>query len=207
VANYTLDGEWQRQTRALRSVLRGDFDHVWLLADSLNVERVAAAGFDGIAVYDPRVGPKRYLAAARDATAYGLVFSFNVNPGFHVVRPRAPVVDDCGQAVPHPPFVPASEGLDLGSAAGRESAARLAARRIADSFAVTIALQSDPGLANAQRGFFPAYVNSFNEWHEGTVFEPMKDAAALDAEEKASGYDNPERGDYRLALLKELLRS
>jgi hypothetical protein len=72
---------------------------------------------------------------------------------------------------------------------------------------VTIALQSDPGLANAQRGFFLAYVNSFNEWHEGTVFEPMKDAAALDAEEKASGYDNPERGDYRLALLKELLRS
>ena len=34
----------------------------------------------------------------------------------------------------------------------------------------------------------------------------MKDAAALSPEERAWGYDNPGRGDYRLALLKDLLR-
>ena len=206
VANFTVDGEWQQQTGALRSVLRGDFDHVWLLADSLNVDRVAASGFDGIAIYDNRVGPDRYASAARDASAHGLVFSLNVNPGFHVVRPRRPVIDDCGQTIPHPAFLPSGEGLDLSTALGRERASELSQARIVDSFAATVGLQSDPALRNAQRGFFLTYVNSFNEWHEGHAFEPMKDAAMLSPEEQASGYHNPERGDYRLGLLKKLLR-
>jgi hypothetical protein len=206
VANYTVDGEWQQQTTALRSILRGDFDRVWLLADSMNVDRVAASGFDGIAVYDPRVGPERYAEAARAASAFGLVFSFNVNAGFAVVRPRLPRVDDCGQVVPHPPFVPAAEGLDLSRSSGRELAATLGGQRIIDSFEATVALQSDPSLANARRGFFLAYVNSFNEWHEGTAFEPMKDAGDLVADELAAAYGNPPRGDYRLALLAKLLR-
>ena len=67
--------------------------------------------------------------------------------------------------------------------------------------------QTDPALLNAQRGFFLAYVNSFNEWHEGHAFEPMKDAPMLSPEEQASGYHNPERGDYRLGLLEKLLRA
>ncbi len=206
VANFTANGEWQQQLGALRSVLRGDFDRVTVLADSLTIESVAASGFDGIAVYDNRVGPERYAAAAQAASARGLLFSFNVNPGFHVVRPRVPRVDDCGQAVSHPPFVPApDERLALKTPAWRARMAELASRRIIDSFEATIALQTDPSLMNAQRGFFLTYVNSFNEWHEGTSFEPMTDAAALSPEERVWGYDNPARGDYRLALLKELL--
>jgi glycosyl hydrolase family 99 len=206
VADYTPDREWQQQLGALRSVLRGDFERVRVLADSLGVDRVAASGFDGIAVYDNRVGPERYAAAARAASDNGLLFSFNVNPGFHLVRPRVPVVDECGQAVPHPPFLPPGKGLDLTTPLGRERAAQLSSRRIIDSFAATVALQTDPALLNAQRDFFVTYVNSFNEWHEGHAFEPMRDAAALTPEELAWGYDNPQRGDYRLALLKELVR-
>jgi hypothetical protein len=134
------------------------------------------------------------------------LFSFNVNPGFQLVRPRVPAVDECGQAVPHPSFLPGGEGLDLSSAAGRERAADLSGQRIVDSFESTVAVQTDPSLRNAQQGFFLTYVNSFNEWHEGHSFEPMKDAAALSPEERTWGYDNPGRGDYRLALLKDLLR-
>lgn len=207
VANYTVDTEWQQQTRTLRSVLRGDFDHVWLLADSMNVDRVAASGFDGIAVYDPRVDPKRYWPAARAASAKGLLFSFNVNPGFDVVRPRERRVDECGQPILPPPFVPGGDLVDLSTPSGHERAADLGRRRIIDSFETTIAVQTDPSSSNAQRGFFLAHVNSFNEWHEGTVFEPMKDASSLVAEERAADYRNPQRGDYRLALLKELLRA
>jgi len=207
VANFTLDREWRQELGTLRSVLRGDFERVRVLADSLNVDRAADAGFDGIAVYDNRVGPERYPPVARAATARGLLFSFNVNAGFHLVRPRMPVVDACGQAVPPPAFLPAGEGLDLSTARGREQAADLSRHRIVDSFEATVALQSDPALLNAQRGFFLSYVNSFNEWHEGHAFEPMKDAAALTREERAFAYDNPVRGDYRLALLVALLRS
>jgi hypothetical protein len=49
-------------------------------------------------------------------------------------------------------------------------------------------------------------VNSFNEWHEGHAFEPMKDAGSLSAAERRIGYHNPERGDYRLHFLRESLR-
>jgi hypothetical protein len=206
VANFTPDREWQQQLGGLRSALRGDFERVLVLADSLAVDSVAAAGFDGIAPYDNGVGPERYAAAARAASARGLLFSFNVNPGFHLVRPRVPVVNECGQAIPHPAFLPGGDGLDLTTPAGRERAAELSSRRIIQSFKATVALQADPALLNAGRGFFLTYVNSFNEWHEGHAFEPMKDAAALTSEERTWGYDNPERGDYRLALLKRLLR-
>ena len=60
-------------------------------------------------------------------------------------------------------------------------------------------------MLNAQRGFFLTYVNSFNEWHEGSAFEPMQDAAALSADERRVGYHNPQRGNYRLALLSSLV--
>jgi hypothetical protein len=204
VATFTSAGEWQQQLGGLRSVLRGEFDRVLVLADSMTVDSVAAGGFDGIAVYDNRVGPERYAAAARAASERGLLFSFNVNPGFNVVRPRVPRVNECGQEVPPPPFVPDDVGLTK-AASWRERAAVLSSQRIIDSFEETVALQADPALLNAQRGFFLAYVNSFNEWHEGTSFEPMKDAAALSAEESRFEYLNPARGDYRLALLKELV--
>ena len=205
VPDFTAGREWQAQIGTLRSVLRGDFQRVRVLADTLDVDAAAAAEFDGIAVYDNRVGPERYAVVARAASAKGLLFSFNVNPGFHAVRPRVPPIDECGQAAPPPDFVPGGNRVDLSTAAGRERAADLSGRRIVQSFGETVALQANPVLSNAQRGFFLTYVNSFNEWHEGHAFEPMKDAGALTPEERASGYDNPQRGEYRLAVLKELL--
>ena len=206
VADHTPGQEWQRQLGMLRSVLRGDFDRVLVLADSMTIPSVVAGGFDGIAVYDNFVGPERYAANARAASAEGLLFSFNVNPGFNLVLPRVPPVNECGQAIPHLPFEPPAKLLDLSTAEGRERAAALSSRRIVESFQTTIALQTDPTLLNAQRGFFLTYVNSFNEWHEGHSFEPMKDWAALTPEERAWGYHNPARGDYRLALLTDLIR-
>jgi hypothetical protein len=67
-------------------------------------------------------------------------------------------------------------------------------------------VQTDPLLENARRGFFLVYVNSFNEWHEGHAFEPMKDAAELRPEERALGYHNPADGSYRMSLLRALLQ-
>jgi hypothetical protein len=78
--------------------------------------------------------------------------------------------------------------------------------RIRQSFDTTLALQTDPGFSNDKRGFLLVYLNSFNEWHEGHAFEPMKDAAELLPEERAFGYHNPEHGAYRLELLSELMR-
>jgi len=51
------------------------------------------------------------------------------------------------------------------------------------------------------------YVNSFNEWHEGTAFEPMADVAGLTAAERRHGYHNPSWGSYRLAALKRAVAS
>jgi hypothetical protein len=84
-------------------------------------------------------------------------------------------------------------------------AATRSAARIVESFQAALRVQTDPDLTNARRGFFLAYINSFNEWHEGHAFEPMKDAADLTERERALGYHNPARGDYRLAVLKGLL--
>ena len=50
------------------------------------------------------------------------------------------------------------------------------------------------------------YINSFNEWHEGHEFEPMKDFAELTPEERRYDYRNPRAGDYRLRHLQSLIR-
>jgi hypothetical protein len=47
-------------------------------------------------------------------------------------------------------------------------------------------------------------VNSFNEWHEGTSFEPMKSFRDLTAAERLL-YHNPLDGSYRLEVLKSLM--
>ena len=77
--------------------------------------------------------------------------------------------------------------------------------RITESFRTTLALQSDASLANFRRGFLLTYLTSFNEWHEGHQFEPMKDRTALTPEELAIGYHNPDTGADRLATLRSLL--
>jgi hypothetical protein len=91
-------------------------------------------------------------------------------------------------------------GLDI------DAMRKIASLRIADAFTATLGAQTDPTLTNARQGFFLVYINSFNEWHEGHAFEPMKDHAQLTAEERALGYHNPEDGGYRLATLGSLVR-
>jgi hypothetical protein len=203
VPDYTPDGVWRRQTDSLREALRGSFDQVTLLADSLEFRRTPASGFDGIGIYDNFIGPERYAAYAAGASAAGLVFSFNINPGFDSIEPRNVPRGACYEPQP---FAPAAAGLDWNLADHRERAAQLSAERIAASWEATQAVQTDPALSNAARGFFLVYINSFNEWHEGHAFEPMKDAAELSPAERVLGYHNPERGGYRLEALARVLR-
>jgi hypothetical protein len=204
VPDYTPDAEWRRQTDALRQTLRSDFDRITLLADSLEFARTPASGFDGIGIYDNFVPPEDYRGYAVGASRAGLVFSFNVNPGYDEIEPREVPPGPCPYE-PRP-FAPPTPGLDWSQAEGRALAARRSEERIAESFHATVAVQTDSTLESARRGFFLVYVNSFNEWHEGHAFEPMKDAADLTAAERTIGYHNPERGDYRLRALSSLLR-
>jgi hypothetical protein len=201
VADYTADSTWRAQTDGLRDALRGQFHHVTLLADSLDFGRTPASGFDGIGTYDNFIPPADYARLAAGASAADLVFSFHVNPGFDSIEPR--ILPDC--YAPQK-FSPPTEGLDWNTFAGRERAASRSAERIVESFQAALAVQTDPSLANVRKGFFLVYINSFNEWHEGHAFEPMKDEADLSPGERALGYHNPQRGDYRLGLLTGLLR-
>jgi hypothetical protein len=200
-ADYTPDDVWRRQTETLRDALRREFDHVTLLADSLEFARTPASGFDGIGIYDNFIGPEEYAGYAAGASRAGLVFSFNVNPGYDQIEPlRVPP----GACYSPRSFAPGGP-IDWTRPGERERAAALSEQRIAASLQATIAVQTDAFLQNVRRGFFLVYVNSFNEWHEGHAFEPMRDAADLLPEERPYGYHNPERGDYRLATLAALL--
>lgn len=203
IPDYTPDAVWRQQTDALRQALRADFDHVTLLADSLEFHRTPASGFDGIGIYDNYIGPEKYAGYSADASRAHLLFSFNVNPGYLQIEPRQVGDDPCYRPRT---FVPETQGLDLSRPEGRELAARRSAARVQESFAAALAVQTDPALENDRRGFFLVYINSFNEWHEGHAFEPMKDASDLTPAERAQGYDNPALGAYRLRALGELLR-
>src|SRR5712692_9094386 len=85
---------WRQQTDSLRQALRADFDHVTLLADSLEFHRTPASGFDGIGIYDNYIGPERYPGYAEGASRARLLFSFNVNPGYLQIEPRQ-ISDPC----------------------------------------------------------------------------------------------------------------
>ena len=202
VSDFTEDSSWRRQTDSLRETLRQDFDHLTLLADSLEFARTPASGFDGIGIYDNFIPPEAYRGYAEGASRAGLLFSFNVNPGYDQIEPRR-TNDPCYEPRD---FAPPTAGLDFTTAQGRVRAALASAGRIQASWEETLAVQLDPELANARRGFLLVYLNSWNEWHEGHSFEPMKDWAELTPEERALGYRNPERGDYRLRMLAELQR-
>ena len=202
VGDYTDDAAWRDQTDRVRATFINQFRGLTLLADSLDVGRTRAAGFDGIAIYDNYVRPPSWRSHAEACTARDLLFSFNVNPGFDgVVDRRAPA----GSCYRPPVFEPPTASYDWSAPVDRAFATRAVENRIVDSFQTTMALQTDAALANVKRGFFLVYLNSFNEWHEGHQFEPMKDWAELTPEERAAGYHNPDDGSHRMKLLTQLL--
>ena len=201
--DYAPDATWRRQTDDVRAMFSADFDHITLLADSLDVARTVAGGFDGIAIYDNYVEPVTWTGHAADCSSRGLLFSFNTNPGYDGIVERQVDPGSCYQP---PTFEPEGRSYDWTQAADREAARAASASRIAESFHATLALQTTPELANTKRGFFLTYLNSFNEWHEGHQFEPMKNRADLSAAEIAVGYHDPDDGTYRLKALQELVR-
>ena len=90
--------------------------------------------------------------------------------------------------------------------AARAEALTASRNRILDSLRANLTVQLDPGLSNERRGFYLTYINSFNEWHEGTAFEPAANLADLTPAQQAIGYHNPDEGRWRLELLGDLLR-
>jgi hypothetical protein len=200
VPDYADDALWRSQTDRLRQSFAGSFDHITLLADSLNTVRTKNSGFDGIAVYDNYVTPDTWRSHAVRASSEDLLFSFNVNPGFDGIVKRNMAPGSCYQP---PAIQPAPPQPD--TAPSPEEQRRASERRIDETFAATLALQTDPTLSNTRRGFFLVYINSFNEWHEGHQFEPMKDRGDLTREERAVGYRNPNDGRYRIKRIKSLL--
>ena len=202
VGSYTEDAAWRDQTDRVRATFINQFRGLTLLADSLDVGRTRAGGFDGVAIYDNYVRPSSWRSHAEACTARDLLFSFNVNPGFDGVVDRRTPAPACYTP---PVFEPQTAQYDWTAAADRLFATRASDNRIVESFQTTMGLQTDPALANTKRGFFLVYLNSFNEWHEGHQFEPMKDWAELTPEERANGYHNPDDGAYRMEALTQLL--
>jgi hypothetical protein len=147
------------------------------------------------------VRPATWPALARICTDVDVVFSFNINAGFDRIEPRIVDPDSCYSPLPFEP--PAN--VDWRSLRGRDRARQASLARIAESAQTTVGLQIDPALSNFGDGVFLVYINTFNEWHEGTAFEPMKDYRALTQAERDI-YHNPLDGDYRLNALTETLR-
>ena len=202
VPDYAAATAWREQTDRVRETFAGEFDRVTLLADSLDMAGTRDGGFDGIAIYDNFVEPVSWAGHAANCSAAELVFSFSVNSGFDGISARYIDPDSCDEPLD---FVPGRASYDWLSATDRDQARQASEARIVESFRTTIALQTDPRLTNLDRGFFLTYINSFNEWHEGDEFEPMKDRADLSTEELAVGYHNPENGSYRLETLSALI--
>ena len=202
VPGYVPDSAWERSTDQVHELLHRTFPRVTLLANTWDTRRVKADGFDGIATHDPAVEPEGWLDHALVATRQGIVFSFNANAGIDEIGRRKLPPDSC--LTPRP-FLPEAPGLDWSSREDRERARWLGAQRIADTLQHSLFLQTHSWLGNVDDRFFLVYITSFNEWHEGTQFEPMKDAMALTPAERAVGYHNPSDGYYRLRRLGELL--
>jgi len=202
VGDYAADDVWRRQTDTIRELLRRDFDHLTLLADSSQVARTQAGGFDGIALFDNYVSPDVWPLHAQNCASRDLLFSFQVNPGFDsIVFPH----DEPNSCYVPPAFAPGGGVYDWSRAPDRAAAEAASKERIAQSLHATVELQTRPGLTNAAQGFFLAYINSFNEWHEGHQFEPARNRADLTREQLAAGYHNGDQGDYRLQTLRGLI--
>jgi hypothetical protein len=203
VPDYAADDVWRRQTDLVRDTLKSDFDRLTLLADSSQVARTQGSGFDGIGLFDNYVSPDIWSLHAHNCTSRNLVFSFPVNPGFDGIVRRDV---DPGSCYRPAAFAPGAATYDWTRAADRAAAAAASRSRIIDSFNATVDLQTTPGLSNMKQGFFLVYINSFNEWHEGHAFEPMRNYADLTAAERSIGYHNPDAGAYRLETLSALIK-
>jgi hypothetical protein len=205
VAMWRPAEAWRRQTDSVRETLRRHFDTAWLLSESAAADYVLAAGFDGTVLYDA-FSPDEWPHLARAFSAINLTFSPSIGTGFDAVVERNVPPDSCYQPAP---FVPPAE-INWSSASDRERAARLGVRQIETSLRTSLDVQTNPALRNASTGFFIIYIGTFNEWHEGTSFEPMKDHDALLPQEIPFGYHNPARGRYRLdyltARLEQIIR-
>jgi len=197
VSGFVPDTAWRASIDGLRADLLGDFGSVLLLCDSLDVTRVAAAGFDGLGLYDPFVTPSVWPSLATAFSAGNLLFVFNVNVGFDKYPARGPL----GPCFSPSRFEPAAGFIDWTSETGRDTARQAGVKRFSDTLRESVVLQTTPGLTNARDGLFVTYINSFNEWHEGTAFEPAKDHAELSVNELGVGYHNPTDGRWRLDLL------
>lgn len=202
VPDYTPDAVWRQQTDTLREAIRPTFSRITLLADSLDVGRTRAGGFDGMAIYDSYVRPATWPAAATDFDGSNLLFSFAINCGFDGYLPVVPrgVCD-----IPLP-FEPPVGTVNWDDPSSRVKAQAASYNRVVESLDRTLALQADATRFNSKQGFFLAYVNTFNEWHEGTAFEPARHRRDLRPEELAFKYHNPENGAWRMELLQSLLR-
>jgi hypothetical protein len=131
------------------------------------------------------------------------VFSFNINSGFDGIAQRNVPPGSCYS----PPRFEPSATLDWSRPLDRERARLLSEERIGESAHMTFALQTDRTLTDSSAGFFMVYINSFNEWHEGTAFEPMRNSSDLLPEEIPFNYHNPADGSYRLNYLTNRLAS
>jgi len=200
VADYTEDGVYRRQIDTVRTALRADFDPI-VLSDSLDAARNAAGGFNGTAIYNSYIRPGTWPSLATDFSSSELFFSFPINPGFDRYPDRPPFPECYSPSQFEPPID--ATGWDT---AARAEALNASRNRIVDSLRTNLTLQLDPALTNVKRGFFLAYINSFNEWHEGTAFEPAADLADLTPAQRAIGYHNPDEGQWRLELLGDLMR-
>lgn len=201
IPDYTADAVWLQQVTLARETFKGLFP-ITILADSLDVGRTRAAGFDGVAVYDNFVSPQVWPGIARDFYAFDLLISLNVHAGFDAIEPRS----GFGPCYLPLPMVPSVGALNWSASADRDRLALANDDRIAETFASTLDLQLSTGGANQRKGFLMVYINSFNEWHEGSSFEPTRGWADLSAAERAVGYRNPDIGVRRISTLGGLVR-
>jgi Glycosyl hydrolase family 99 len=197
---YVPDEVWRAQTRRLKQELAGEFDHFMLFGDTLDSTRAVATGFDGGVSADPYFRVEHWDEVAANFNAHGLPFVFAANAGFDGVAPKIIPTDPCygpGKVEPVP-------DVDWSSEASRQLEHEASTRRIRASFEKTVRLQVAENSANQRRGFFLVYVNSFNEWHEGTMFEPTVSYGSLSDADRRT-YHDAASGDYRLETLQSLM--
>jgi len=199
---FVPDEVWREQLDRVRREVTGQFDRITFVADSLDASRTQRIGFDAGAVGNPYIRPDEWPRFTDPFDRVGIPFSFAVNAGFDNVEPTPPPRDPCYRPAPFEP--PVDVRWDAGPS--RDEAHQLSAARIRESFEATLAHQADPQSANWKRGFLLVPVNSFNEWHEGTSFEPMKSFRDLSNAERLL-YHNPIDGSYRLNVLTALLEA